>query len=262
MIIRTRVLTVVIILTGFAAGCSKIPSIFDAGGMEFLVRVETDRPYKNEIIDLVIKITERRLNAVGISGEAVRIESSPDQMRVRVYGTQDWEAVKRFLFTTNELSFKKAVSPPNPSMPVSYTTEAEARTVLLPGQEVLPYSRSYENEPQRFLILEAKPLISGDDIRQADVHSYDGTDRNYQIGFSLTKDGAERFGEWTGRNINNHLAVVLDNEVVSVAFIRSQITDSGQITGSFTKAEAEELAMSLNSGHLPAKLTVLDERRR
>jgi len=53
---------------------------------------------------------------------------------------------------------------------------------------------------------------------------------------------------------------VLNEEVKSIAFIKSQITDSGQIDGRFTKQSAEDLAMTLRSGALPARLTYLEER--
>ena len=70
-----------------------------------------------------------------------------------------------------------------------------------------------------------------------------------------------KFGDWTGKNINNYLAVVLDKKVQSAAFIRGQIFDSGQISDMFTKASAEDIALSLKSGYLPATMTVLEERQ-
>jgi len=56
------------------------------------------------------------------------------------------------------------------------------------------------------------------------------------------------------------MAVVLNNEVKSVAFIKSQISDSGEISGNFTKASADDLALTLKSGALPAKLSYQEER--
>ena len=58
---------------------------------------------------------------------------------------------------------------------------------------------------------------------------------DYQISFALKPAGAEKFGAWTGANINQYMGVVLNDEVKSIAFIKSQIFDQGQIGGRFTK---------------------------
>ena len=62
-----------------------------------------------------------------------------------------------------------------------------------------------------------------------------------------------------GRNIGKYLAIVLNDEVKSAPIIKGQIFDSGQIDGRFTKAAAEDLALILKSGYLPATLTLIDE---
>jgi preprotein translocase subunit SecD len=82
---------------------------------------------------------------------------------------------------------------------------------------------------------------------------------NYQIVFSLNKTGADKFGNWTGAHINEYLAVVLDDEVRSIAFIKSQISDQGEITGRFTKQSAEDLALVLKAGALPASVKLVEE---
>jgi preprotein translocase subunit SecD len=54
--------------------------------------------------------------------------------------------------------------------------------------------------------------------------------------------------------------VVLNDEVKSIAFIKSQIYDQGEITGDFTKQAAEDLALVLKAGALPAAVTLVEER--
>src|SRR6185369_11668010 len=73
-------------------------------------------------------------------------------------------------------------------------------------------------------------------------------------------DGAQKFGELTGANINKPLAIVLDGRVVSAPNIHSKITDRGQIEGGFTQQQAEDLSTVLRSGALPASITYLEER--
>ncbi len=67
----------------------------------------------------------------------------------------------------------------------------------------------------------------------------------YDISFSLKKTGADKFGAWTGANVNEYMGVVLNDEVKSIAFIKSQIFDQGEITGNFTKEQGEDLALTL-----------------
>lgn len=250
-----------LVVLGSVAGCTKVSRIFAGGGTEFIVQVDTRKPNLDEVVDLAAKIMRNRLNAAGIDGEASRISESPNRVSVKVFGDQDLGAIKRFLFTTHELELRKAVSPPSPSPLTTYPTMEAARAAAAAGQEVLRFQeQEYANErSSRFVIVESEPIITGEDVRYAQAVNY-GAGENYSISFTLNEDGANKFGDWTNRNIDNYLAVVLDGTVVSSAYIKSQIRDMGQIDGSFTKASAEELALSLNSGHLPAKLSVLEER--
>jgi preprotein translocase subunit SecD len=80
------------------------------------------------------------------------------------------------------------------------------------------------------------------------------------VSFTLTNDGARKFGDVTAGNIGKQLAIILDNRVFSAPRIESRITDQGQITGSFTTQEAQDLSLVLRSGALPASLTYLEER--
>ncbi|HEY7680656.1 MAG TPA: protein translocase subunit SecD, partial [Terriglobia bacterium] len=81
-----------------------------------------------------------------------------------------------------------------------------------------------------------------------------------QVDFTLTADGGRRFGEFTERNIGQRLAVELDGRIQSVATIQSRITDSGRITGRFTQQRANDLALVLRAGALPASMRYLEER--
>jgi len=84
--------------------------------------------------------------------------------------------------------------------------------------------------------------------------------RKWETNFTLSQDGGRRFGTFTGANIGNRLAVVLDNNIVSVATIQAKINDSGRITGLGSEEEAVDLARYLRSGSLPAGIVYLEER--
>jgi preprotein translocase subunit SecD len=97
-------------------------------------------------------------------------------------------------------------------------------------------------------------------MREASARPTSTGGSNYEIDFSLTPGGATRFAEVTGKHVNDFLAIVLNNEVKSIARINQQIHDRGQISGSFTKRQAEDLALILRSGALPAKAVYVEER--
>ena len=108
-------------------------------------------------------------------------------------------------------------------------------------------------------VLIAEPIIRGSDLSGA---SQARDDRNNpSISFQLHGPGAQKFGRATSQNVGKFFAIVLDNRIVSAPRIISPIMGgSGQITGSFTPQEAEQMAIILRSGALPAKLKVASHR--
>src|SRR5262249_28876172 len=101
------------------------------------------------------------------------------------------------------------------------------------------------------------PVIMGSEMR--DAHPGQDDFRKWETNFSLSPDGGRRFGRYTQANIGNRLAVVLDNQIVSVATIQSRIEDSGRITGLGSEDESVDLSRYLRSGSLPAGVKYLEE---
>lgn len=129
-------------------------------------------------------------------------------------------------------------------------------------EEVLPYVERFTDldltDRKGYLIVRSKPIVANEDVRQAQAVSSDKS--TYEVTFRLKPSGAARFAEWTPTNQNNYLAVALNREIKSVAYIRGKISDSGVISGAFTKETAEDLALVLSSGNLPAPIEVVEER--
>ena len=100
--------------------------------------------------------------------------------------------------------------------------------------------------------------VTGTDLKNARVQK--GQVGQPNVGFSLTPDGARKFADLTGANVNRRLAIVLDNKVVSAPNIKNRIEDQGVIEGNFTTQQAADLALVLRSGSLPASLTTMEER--
>lgn len=110
-------------------------------------------------------------------------------------------------------------------------------------------------------VVSRTPVITGRDLRTTRA-SRDEMGR-WETDFTLSKDAAQRFSRFTEANIGNRLAIVLDDQVRSAPTIMNRIEDSGRITGATTtQQEANDLALVLRSGSLPAGIVVLQERSR
>ncbi|HSE19519.1 MAG TPA: protein translocase subunit SecD [Pyrinomonadaceae bacterium] len=223
-----------------------------------------------------LNIIDSRINALGIAEPTLQTHGaqSAHQILLQMPGVQDPERVKEILKGESRLELVHVISPPSPAPAATYATEADAIASLNsagtipPNRKVLPYSERIEktNDPtqqreKRWVVVETPAIIDGSELRNATaVPSQGGRADDYEINFSLKRSGADKFGAWTGAHINEYMGVVLNGEVKSVAFIRSQIFDSGQITGRFSKNSAEDLALTLRSGALPAPIEYLEER--
>ena len=227
-----------------------------------------------------LNIIESRINALGITEPTLQTHGSQSshQILLQMPGVQDPERVKNLLKGESRLELVHVVSPPSPAPSQTYATEEEAKASLnsggtVPGnRRVLKYvermdptAAATEDQSKekrtKWVVVEMPAIIDGSELRNASaVPTRAGGTEDFEINFSLKKTGADKFGAWTGSHINEYMGVVLNDEVQSIAFIKSQITDSGQIEGRFTKQSAEDLALTLRSGALPAPIEYLEER--
>jgi preprotein translocase subunit SecD len=114
-------------------------------------------------------------------------------------------------------------------------------------------------EGENWYLLTRTPVITGRDLRNARP-GRDSLTNQWETEFTLNQDGARRFGRFTEANIGNRLAVILDNQIRSVATIQSRIEDSGRITGQSNEMESSDLSLVLRAGSLPAGIVYLEER--
>jgi preprotein translocase subunit SecD len=232
-----------------------------------------------QAVEQAKNIIASRINALGVTEPELSNHGSADshELLLQMPGMQDPERVKALLVGESRLTLVHVVSPPSPSPIQKYATKEEAIASLggtLPSNRlVLPYAERDEpttatgqtdqnaNKPKSWVIVENPPVVDGSELRDAKaVSARAGGGDDYQIAFSLKPSGADKFGQWTGSHINEYMGVVLNDEVKSIAFIKSQITDSGEISGRFTQKSAEDLALTLRSGALPAPISYQEER--
>jgi len=234
--------------------------------------ITSQRALSDQATEQAKRIIESRLDAVGVAEPLVQRHGSQTayQILVQMPGIQDPERVKQLMKADAQLDLVKVISPPNPNL-ATYNTEEEAKATLggtvPPNRRVLPYLERGEltaaagqgQTQKKWVVVEVPPVVDGNELRTASATPGQGG-ADYQISFALKPGGAQKFGAWTGANINEYMGVVLNDEVRSIAYIQSQIFDSGQISGRFTQQSAEDLALTLRSGALPAKIEYQEER--
>lgn len=222
-----------------------------------------------------LRIIDSRINAVGVAEPTLQEHGAKGshQILLQMPGIQDPERVKKLMSAESRLDLMKVVSQPNPAPMKTYLTKEEADAAIAgqSNRRVLPYSErdepaaagatdSADNQPKSWVVVETPAVVSGSDLRSAEAIPTRAGGDDYEINFTLKPSGAEKFGAWTGANVNQYMAIVLNDEVKSAPFIKSQISDQGQISGRFTKQSSSDLALTLRSGALPAKLIYQEER--
>lgn len=231
---------------------------------------------KDQAVEQALKIIDSRINAFGVKEPTLQRHGaqSAGQILLQMPGVDDPERIKALIGAESNLQLVKVVSPPSPSPVQTYPTrEAALQSIggaLPANRQVVPYAerettpttqpKDATQPPKKWVVIEYPPVISGSELRDANAVSRTGNDNDYQISFSLKPAGAQIFGDWTGRNINNYMGVFLNDEIKSIAYIKSQIFDQGEISGQFTKSTADDLALTLRSGALPAKIEYQEER--
>jgi preprotein translocase subunit SecD len=135
-------------------------------------------------------------------------------------------------------------------------TPEQAQAGGLPPEDEILYGQS-DKQPY---VVEKRVLVSGGDLTDAQP-GFDQRNNEPIVSFRFNTSGARKFAEVTQQNVGKPFAIVLDNQVISAPVIREPILGgSGQISGNFTVQSANDLAILLRAGALPAPLTVIEER--
>jgi preprotein translocase subunit SecD len=211
--------------------------------------------------ELARQIIDNRVNAFGVTEPTIQRHGGEGsyQILIQMPGIDDPERVKNTLNADSNLELRLVAKGSQFPYPTKDAADAAAKTF---NGDVFPYRERNEggSSSEGFLVLEKQPVVTGLDMRDARGIPSQYNSTNYEIDFSLTPGGAVRFGKATGEHIGEQLAIVLNNEVKSAPRINGQINDRGQITGNFNKRSAEDLALVLKSGALPAKAVYVEER--
>jgi preprotein translocase subunit SecD len=215
-----------------------------------LVRLSPTEPAITErvrqSVEQSIQIIERRVNELGTVEPLIAREGT-DRILVQVPGLQDPTRLKELLGKTAKLDFRMVDTNVSP--------EQAQSGGLPPDDEVLTGA----SDKQAYVV-EKRILVSGADLTDAQP-GFDQRTNEPIVTFRFNTSGARKFAEVTQQNVGKPFAIILDNQVISAPVIREPILGgSGQISGNFTVQSANDLAILLRAGALPAPLTIIEER--
>lgn len=235
-------------------------SVFGAGSLRTVEIVSKDdgtitltpteagiRDRMSRAVDQSIEIVRRRVDELGTTEPNIQRQGS-DRVLVQVPGLQNPTRLKELLGTTAKLEFRLVDTSISPQQALETRAPADSEILMSQDPTPIPY------------VVERQVMVAGDDLIDAQA-SFDSRNGEPVVNFRFNTAGAQRFGRVTTENVNRPFAIVLDNKVVSAPRINEPITGgSGQISGRFTVQEANDLALLLRAGALPAPMTVVEER--
>ncbi|MEO8756898.1 MAG: protein translocase subunit SecD [Devosia sp.] len=208
----------------------------------------SDAGIKDRMSSLIaqsIEVIRKRIDEVGTTEPTIQRQGE-DRVLVQVPGFADSARLKSLISKTARLEFHLV----HPSM-----TAAQAESQGIPsGYYIVPSAEGGSE------LLNENVELGGEDLTNAQPGFDQQTGRSV-VSFSFNTHGAIVFGEITAKNVGKRFAIILDNQVITAPTIQQPITGgSGQISGNFTASSANDLAVLLRAGALPATLDVAEER--
>jgi preprotein translocase subunit SecD len=203
---------------------------------------------KRSAVEQSIEIVRRRVDELG-TREPIIQRQGEDRIIVQVPGVRDTKELIRTINTTAKMSFRM--------VDTTASVEDALRGRVPPGSELL-YAANPEPGEQQAYVVRKRVLVSGDSLVDAQPTFQNGQP---VVSFRFDSAGGKRFAEATRTNVGRPFAIVLDNKVISAPRINEPILGgSGIISGNFTTASANELAVLLRAGALPAPLKIMEQR--
>ena len=213
-----------------------------------------EKELRERIMDQTIRTLRGRIDAFGVAEPDIRRQGG-DQIQIQLPGVTDTQRALQLIGRTAQLTFHRV------------RKDAEPGMVMPLGTAWYPYVNTEKHwsapgsrpDFTGGLVLDKAPLLSGQDIVDARP-AFD--ERNQAcVSIQFSSRGADQFERVTEELIHQQFAIVLDGVIQSAPVIQQKISGGkASITGSFTTEEAQDLAVVLRSGSLPAEVKVLEER--
>ncbi len=219
------------------------------GSARIILDEQVLRDIERRAVEQSIEIIRRRIDETGVKEPTIQRQGA-SRILVQLPGVKEPERIKALIGKTAKMTFRFVDTTVTPE-------EAEAGR-LPPNAELLASTDTErEGMPQAYVV-QKRVMVSGENLVDAQATF---EDNRPVVSFRFDSLGAKRFGDATRDNVGKLFAIVLDGKVISAPVIRDAILGgSGIISGSFTVQSAQDLALLLRAGALPAPLTVLEER--
>ena len=196
-------------------------------------------------VDQSIEIIRRRIDETGVVDPQIARQGQ-NRIVVQLPGVGDPNRIKQLIGKTAHMTFRL----------VDETANANAGGQPPPGDDFL----QMQDRPGEKIAVRKRIDVDGADLTDARAGTSPESG-DWVVNFTFNSVGARRFADISRANVNHRFAIVLDDKVISAPVIREAITAGrGQISGSFTATGANDLAVLLRAGALPAPLTVVEER--
>jgi preprotein translocase subunit SecD len=242
----------------FRQAAAEVEANFDrssgVGGVyTFTLKPNVQQTLREEAVVQARQTIERRVNELGVA-EPIIAQQGADQILVQLPGVSDVNRAKEIIGSPGLLELKIVEQGPSGAKETFLVNgQVPPNMDLLPGTSGAPG----EAVGTVYYLVRKVAAVSGRDLRSARP-SLDHNNRP-AVSFTLNAEGARKFGNVTGQNIGRQLAIVMDGRVQSAPTIEGRISSDGQISGSFSQQEVQNLSLILRSGALPARLTYLQE---
>ena len=217
-----------------------------------------------------IRVLENRINGLGTTESTIQ-QQGANRISIQIPGLQDPDRVKNLLGSTAKLTFQllchdqastaNALPPPDCA---AYPRKEDVDAALAAKMKADPTAKELTDAekkalPQMWVQTAGLSTVDGADLTDAQP-GFDTQTNTPEVTFKFNQKGALRFGKLTAENVGKPFAIVLDGVVESDPVINTPILGgSGQISGHFTIEQTNDLAITLRSGALPAKLVIAEE---
>ena len=230
------------------------------GSLRLTMKPSAITSLESHALDTSIETIRDRIDKLGVSEPTIqKYGLGENQILVELPGVANIDQVESAIQSTSKLAIYAVVSGP-------YENDQAAMQALnnvVPTDDMLVHGNATANSPDQVWLLKRASEVEGTDFRDAQP----STDINGRpnISFTLTTEAGDRFYKYTEAHQSSgadpgQMAIVLSNRVKEVASIQSAIRDRGELTGSFTQADVDNLSLMLRTGALPASISYLETR--
>jgi preprotein translocase subunit SecD len=239
------------------------PAVGQVNGYQLTLKTSVVQQVEQDTMQQALEAIRHRIDALGLTEPTIAPTGRGEyEILVQLPGEGDPTRAKSVIQQGGQLELR-LVKDEHP-----YTSQAEALAahggVLPPGTELLSGRSGAESAGQPagevWYLLDRVPAVTGQDLRSASPAPNADNPGHWEVHFTLSTQAASRFGPFTEANVGKQMAIVLDHKVQSAPVINSRIEDSGVIVGNFSQDSAQDLAIVLRAGALPASVKYLEER--